>query len=425
MTQPVPQVVGDRTFLGSIDALFNVYGVVNNGSTVSSPINNPAPGAGSSDLLVPGSMELSNNVPGQQAVVNIVLNASIGPEGPPGEDVNFIDLQYNTNLTSASELPSGLTEADKGLAFWIGNVVFVWSGDDFFGFPLGVPGPAGPIPTFSVAAQLVPSNTLESLTTPINIPLTEEGVLPGNPENQTLTFQFDKNSILGPPGPTDGPLRGSADFNNSAPIANGDIIIFNAALQMFQASPFSQLTIPVFSVPEGSFTSVTNSTGGNITICTFPVPPQNFPWRPLILGVVMTEQVGFFNLFSSPVNVGCSVQLGDPLNGTLVGRGYGTSSGWSYIFPHFSTPGNPFQSINPGNDIAVVPANHTGTQGTLYITITNDSGLGLSYSFNSANAQLLVAAVPTFPMIPTVGGQNVHLLAGKGTLSCTATGHVG
>jgi hypothetical protein len=365
-------------------------------------------------------MELSDNVPGGQPVANIVLNASIGPQGIQGESSEIINLQYNTNLTSASELPSGLTEADKGLAFWIGNVVFVWSGDDFFGFPLGVPGPVGPIPTFSVAAQLVPSNTLESLTTPINIPLTEQGVLPGNPENPTLTFQFDKDSILGPAGPTNGPLRDSADFNNSVPIANGDIIIFNALTQMFQASPFSQLTIPIFSVPEGSFTSVSNSTGGNITICTFPVPPQNFAWRPVVLGVIMTEQVGFFNLFTSPVNVGCSVQLGDPLNGTLVGRGFGTTGGWAYIFPHFSTPGNPFQSVTPTNDVAVVQANHTGTEGTLYITITNDSGLGLSWSFNSANAQLIVAAVPTFPIIPTVGGANVHLLSGKGTLSCTA-----
>jgi hypothetical protein len=421
MTQPVPQVVGDRTFLGSVDAIINVFGVVNNGSAVSSPIQNPAPGSGASSLLVPGSMELSGNIPGGQPVVNIVLNASIGEPGVQGEDVNFIDLQYNTNLTSASELPSGLTEEDKGLAFWIGNVVFVWSGDDFFGFPLGVPGPTGPTPTFSVAAQLVPSGELQSLTKPINIPLTEEGVLPGNPGNQTLTFQFDKDSIIGLPGPTNGPLRGSLDFNNAVPIANGDIIIFNALTQLFQASPFSQLTIPVYSVPEASFTSITNSTGGNQTICTFPVPPQNFEWRPLVLGVIMTEQVGFFNLFSSPVNVGCSVQLGDPLNGQLVGRGFGTTGGWSYIFPHFSTPGNPFLSINPNNDIATVQANHTGTEGTLYITVTNDSGLGLSYSFNAANAQLIVAAVPTNPIPPVVGGPNAQLLGGRGKLSCTTS----
>jgi hypothetical protein len=425
MNQPVPQVVGDRTFLGSIDAIINVYGVVNNGSTVSSPIQNPAPGSGSSSLLVPGSMELTGNVPGGQSVVNIVLNASIGEPGIQGESSQIIDLQYNTNLTSASELPSGLTESDVGLAFWIDNVVFVWSGDDFFGFPLGTPGPTGPTPTFSVAAQLVPSGELQSLTTPINIPLTEEGVLPGNPGNQTLTFQFDKDSIRGPVGPTNGPLRGAADFNNAIPPANGDIIIFNALTQLFQVSPFSQLTIPVYSVPEASFTSITNSTGGNQTICTFPVPPQNFAWRPVVLGVIMTEQVGFFNLFQSPVNVGCSVQLGDPLNGQLVGRGFGNTSGWCYIFPHFSTPGSPFLSITPNNDNATVQANHTGTEGTLYVTVTNDSGLGLSYSFNSANAQLLVAVVPTFAIPPVVGGPNAQLLGGRGTLSCTATGHVG
>lgn len=403
MTSPVS---GDRTYLGSTDCLFSIWGVVGSGTT----------------NLVPGSMELSNNIPGGTPKANVVLNAVIGEPGVQGESSNIVDLQYESPITSASELPSGLTEENAGLAYWIGNVVFVWSGNDWFGYPLGVPGPPGQYPIFSVGAQLVPSGTLQSLTQPINIYHSpEDGLIPGTPENPSLLFQFDKDSIQGSPGPENGPLRDSIQFNNSVQPQNGDPIVFNALTQSFQAGPFSQLTVPLYSVPESSFTSISNSTGSNMTICTFPVPSQNFPWRPLVLGVVQTEQVGFFDLFTSPVNVGCSVELGDPLNGTLVGRGFGNTSGYSYIFPHFSTPGNPYQSINPTNSIAVVPANHTGTAGTLYVTITNDSGLGLSYSFNSQDAQLIVACIPAYPYVPVVGGQNVHLLHGRGVLSATAS----
>jgi hypothetical protein len=404
MTSPVS---GDRTYLGSIDALISVFGVIGNGTT----------------NLVPGSMELSGNTIGGQPIANIVLNAVIGEQGVQGENSDIVNLQYESNLTSASELPSGLTEDDEGLAYWIGNVVFVWSGDDWFGYPLGVPGPPGPYPIFTAAGQLVPSGTLQSLTSPVNIYHSpSSGQVPGAADGTpSLLFQFDKDSIQGPPGPENGPLRDSIDFNDAIPVGDGDAIIWNSLTQLFQASPFSQLTVPFYSIPESAFTSISNSTGGNQTVCTYPIPPQNFPWRPLVLGVIQTEQVGFFDLFTSPVNVGCSVQLGDPLNGTLIGRGFGNNSGYSYILPHFSTPGNPFQAVNPNNDIAVVQANHTGTAGTLYITITNDSGLGLAYSFSNQDAQVVVGCIPTFPYVPTVGGQNVHLLHGKGKLSATAS----
>jgi hypothetical protein len=406
MSSPVQ---GDRTYLGSIDALIGVFGVIGNGI----------------DNLVPGSMELADNVIGGQPIVNIVLNAVIGEQGIQGESTDIVNLQYERNLTSASELPSGLTEDDEGLAFWIGNVVFVWSGNDWFGYPLGVPGPPGQYPVFSVAGQLVPSGTLQSLTQPINILHSADGLIPGNAENPSLLFQFDKDSIQGPAGPENGPLRDSIDFDNTVAVGGGDAIIYNALTELFQASPFSQLTIPVYSVPEGSFTSVTNSAGGSITVCTFPIPQQTFEFRPVVLGVIQTEQVGFFNLFESPVNVGCSVKLGDALNGTLIGRGFGTNGGWAYIFPHWSTPSNPYQSISPTSDLGVVPANATGTTATIYITITNDSGLGLSYQFSNTNAQLIVACVPTFPYVPVVGGLNVHLLSGKGRLSATAEGYDG
>jgi len=410
MTSPV---VGDRTYLGTINGIrFDVFGVIGNGQ------NN----------LVPGSMELWDNVPGSQPRANIVLNAVTGEPGIQGESVDIINLQYERNLTSPSELPSGLTTSDAGLAFWIGNVVYVWSGDDWFGYPLGTTGPIGDYPVISSAAgQLVPSGTLQSLTSGVNIYHSpQDGMIPGAAIGvPSLLFQFDHDTIQGPPGPENGPLRDSIQFNNKVPVNNGDAIIYNAFTQLFQASPYSQLTVPIYTVPEGSFTSFTNSSGGNVNVCTFPIPQQKSAFRPLVLGVMQTEEVGFFDLFTSPVNVGCNVRLGDPLNGQLIARGFGNSSGWIYIFPHFSTPGNPWASVNPNNELAVVQANATGNAGTLYVEITNDSSLGLSYSFNAANAQLFVACIPAYPYVPTIGGLGVHLLSGKGRLTATAEKYEG
>lgn len=451
------EVTTDRTFLGSIVANMDFWGVV--GDELSPPIN--------------GSMEVTTDEQGQSHAT-VVLNAIIGKRGPQGENSKVFKMQHETNLTSASELPElSNTPEDIGKAWWIGNVVYAWSGTNWFPFPLGVPGPVGKVPEITWNAELVPSRTLTSLTQPIDVSRD------GNDDNPSVFFRFDKDSITGPPGPINGPLRDAADFDNSVGPKNGEAIIWNVFKQKWRPSPTDMLKVPCYSVPEGSFQSITNSTGSNQQVCTFAVPPQPFPWRPVIFGNITASQAGFFNFFQTPMNLGCSVTLGDPSSGVLVARGFGNVTDIAFIFPHFSTPGSPGNAAAPAhhgaglfglfdfgsgfsdfsggfgdpdnnffnidftsafggglfgggqpiptvppasplaNTTAVVPANHSPGQGTVYVTITNDGELG-AWRFNSQDAQLVIFCMPVAVYVPEVGLP--QRFSGRGSLVGLAEG---
>jgi hypothetical protein len=79
--------------------------------------------------------------------------------------------------------------------------------------------------------------------------------------------------------------------------------------------------------------------------------------------------------------------------GTLCARGFGNSSTYANIIPHYSQPSSTMTAIAPGTQTCIVPANHVGTQGDLYVDLWNEGALG-AYSFNNQNAQLLVIVLP-------------------------------
>jgi preprotein translocase subunit Sec61beta len=75
--------------------------------------------------------------------------------------------------------------------------------------------------------------------------------------------------------------------------------------------------------------------------------------------------------------------------GQLVSTGVSSSLGAITMFPDFGTVG-----ITPQSGIGVVPANHTGNQGTFYVSVVN-AGLIDFFDFNAGNdAQLTVLVVP-------------------------------
>jgi len=399
MTAP-GMVVGDRVYLGNTVATLNFWGIVGDKNHV--PMTN-------------GAFELVTD-PNLGPVATVTMNTAIGPVGPKGEDAKVVKMQWENDFTSASELPPHLTntDADIGKAYWIGNQLYIWSGTDWFPRLLGVPGPPGPTPKFTIAAELVESNTLESLTTPINI--IREGV----DEDPSLMFQFDQGSILGPQGPANAPLRDASDFDNTTGhLDNGDAIVFNSFTQKFQPTAFDNLRVPTYSIPESAFQSVKTSTGSDLQICSFAVPQQRFPWRPMVFGVFTgAKQSGFAALFAAAMRLGCSVTLGDPVNGTLIGRAFGNITTVGLIFPHFSWPSVPRTAINPNNQLAIVPANHTGNQGTVYVTITNDGAIG-TWSLTGMDAQLIVMCMPVIDQPPLIAPPQRFF--GQGLLKASAT----
>lgn len=400
-----PLTSGQSAFLGSMLANLNFWGVRGDGQTPD---------------MVFGSYELSGTDG------NIDLTAIQGEQGPPGVPADIVKMQYEDNFTSPTQLPENLENValDIGKAWWIGNVVYVWTGTTFYQKQMGVPGPVGPTPNITCQSELVPSGTPTSLTTPIEVqPF-------GTPQNPTLLFQFDQDSITGPAGPT-GPIVDAPDYSNLTIPNDGDAILWNAMLQQFMPGSFDLMSVPCYSVPEGAFEAVANTQGATQQeVLQFSIPPQPFNFIPIVFGqVAAVENVsggGFFevlfaDLFGggtiTPANVGATVMLGDATHGQLVARGFGNVSNYAFIFPHFSTPITPNTAISPTSSTAVVPAYHTGKQGTLFVSLGNDGPL-VGWQFVGQNSQLIIMCIPVSDFIPPTGPGNV--LHSKGTLHALA-----
>jgi hypothetical protein len=152
----------------------------------------------------------------------------------------------------------------------------------------------------------------------------------------------------------------------------------------------SSLIPSPYSMPEGSFSAFSGLSQA-AAIGSFAIPPQPFPWTPIVWG-----HIGAFGveLSANPLMIGCQVLLGNPTSGQTVGRGFGNTLGEVNIMPHYSTPNQPGTAITPSNDLAVVPANHTNpAQGTIYVSLYNDGAIGL-YTFSPTDAQIFVMVVP-------------------------------
>jgi hypothetical protein len=351
MTSP-----GDQVYLGSMLSQLHFWGVV-------------------SDLDTPAMMSASMECSGTEGA--ITLDALVGPQGVPGEPSPIVDMQWqDAAIDDVGDLPANLldNEIDRGKAWWIGNEVYIWAGEDWMIRQMGTPGPPGPVPNITPSVELVEG------TDPTQI------VTSGTALNPGWLLQINKESIRGPEG--DGTaIRNSADYDNSTAPDVGQAIVWNGS--HYAPGDFGLLTTKMYSVPESSFTSFSAVTTRQ-QICAFQVPPQPFDWKPMVFGHVRVVGI---ELDADPLIIGCEVRIGNASAGTLVGRGFGNISTWTTIIPHFSSAQAGYDAVTPENGTALVPAYHSGTEGTVYASVFND-GAGGAYNFNKTNAQLVIMVVP-------------------------------
>lgn len=353
MTTPNP---GEQVYLGSMLSNLHFWGVV-------------------SDLDTPAMMSASMECSGTEGAIS--LDALVGPQGAPGESMPIVKMQWqDAAIDVVGDLPIDLlnNDIDRGKAWWIGNTVYIWAGEDWMVRQMGVPGPPGPVP------QVHPSIELVEGTAPTEI------VTSGTALNPGWLLKINKESIRGPEG--DGTaIRNSADYDNTHAPLTGEAIVWNGS--HYAPGSFNLLSTRAYSVPEASFTSFTAITTRQ-QIVSFAVPPQPFDWKPIVFGQVRVVGV---EVDADPLIIGCEVRIGHASAGTLVGRGFGNISTWTTIIPHFSSTQSAHDAITPENSTAVVPAYHSGTEGTVYASVFND-GAGGAYNFNKNNAQLVILVVP-------------------------------
>jgi hypothetical protein len=139
-----------------------------------------------------------------------------------------------------------------------------------------------------------------------------------------------------------------------------------------------------FTCPQSAFISQFGMTfGGPVPlVCTFALPPQPWPWVPWVFGNL---QLTGANIGLSPLLVGGNVTLAST-TGQMVATGSSDDVGNVSLMPSTGTLALAYPT-------SLVPANHTGTQGTLYVTIANEGLVGV-FDFNATNSTLSVLVVP-------------------------------
>lgn len=351
---------GDKVYLGSTLQKTHWWGIV-------------------SDIDTPALMTATMELVGEDAAVT--MDALVGPQGVPGQDADIVKMQYQDDYDSPSQIPTGSLlndPADIGKAWWIGNIVYVWSGTGLRQKAMGTQGPPGPYPNIHPSINLLDPDGGSSSSIVV-------GGTTADP-----TWLFNLKAPRGPQGPSTA-IRLAPDYDDTNYPEYEQVIAWNGS----KYAPMSVGTIlpVVYSFPEGSFTSFTGSATRQ-NIGSFALPPQPFPWTPLVFGHIRAFGV---ELSTDPLTLGAEVRLGSSTAGTLIGRGFGNISTFANICPHYSTPSSTTDAITPGNGRAVVPANHTGTEGNIYCNLFNDGVLG-AYVFNNKDAQITVICVPTGPI---------------------------
>ncbi|AVO25538.1 minor tail protein [Mycobacterium phage LaterM] len=357
MAELAPRLTGDAVALFQTLLSATWYGIVGDGNT-------------------PGGMSATLEMIDGEAV--ITTDVLIGPKGDKGDPAPLVDLQWPAleSPTELVELQDELGEDDKGKGWWIGTVVYVWTGATF---QMVRPGPAGP-------PGATPQISFEFET----IPMSERG--PGVKDevirSGTSLNPHIKVRALSPQGPV-GPstnITGAPDYDNSQPPTDGQTLVWSEAKKKWQPSDFTARHPRLYSVPEAAFTDFTGL-AQRAPILSYTVEPQPFAWTPYVTGHIRATGV---ELDQDPFLIGCEVRLGDPAAGELVARGFGNISTWTTIVPHFSSSADSAAAVAPDNGVAIVQA---GQPAAINLSLYNDGFLG-AYIFSKKNAQVSILVVP-------------------------------
>jgi hypothetical protein len=375
-------------------------------------------------------------------VDQIDLEPLQGPTGPPGLPQFPLKLMSDV-FTDPKDLPNDLVNNNADIGkFWLISIsdatgvilsaAFIWFGTEFRVLHFGSPGPEGPYGVIKPYVKLLPPDNTSLLET----------VTGGGTDADPYRFTLDLSIPHGPAGESC-PLFNMPDVEHDVPPVTGEMLTYTgetvsvngSTLPVWEPTNGGDFTPLPYIVPSKAFRSYSGVTFDKPThIVTFPIPPNPFPWKPLVFGQIEMQgsgtQWGWWSV-ALPDQIGVIVILGDPDPevGTLVGRGFGNAAGGIVtIVPHCSVPDSPLGqfgahragldsiAMTPWNTVGEVPANHTGHQGTLYVLLVNEGkqyGQSATFDFNVRGSSLFVLACPMtsqqqmYP--PLYGGLNARV----------------
>lgn len=368
-------------YLQSILAQNDTYAVVSQDKcgniTISAEI-----GAGPGDLAVPPLVGGA----GVSGVAQFPLRVQSDVYTSPGE---LLDEQPELTNTVADIGKYWLIDQQDINGNCISSAAYIWFGTEFRVLLFGPQGPPGPYPVIAPTVTLIGPN----LTSTPDVPTGT-----GSAANPYL-WDLDLSVPEGPQGPS-ATLASMGDVQETTPPIVGQFLGYNGShtgggAPIWQPIDSGDILPRPYTVPRGAFSSYAGITfSQTVTVATFSVPPNPFPWKPLVFGQI--EMFGI-ELAADPLLIGAEVLLGDPTSGTLVARGFGNSLGGVVtLVPHCSTPGSPTTQMTPTNSVGLVAAN---AEAVLYVNLIND-GIVALFDFQAAGAELFVMACAVTPQTP-------------------------
>ena len=335
---------------------------------------------------------------------NVDLTPLMGPRGFPGNAQFGLRRQIDPLVRSTADLPSDLTDTPTDIGkYWpiatfdfegviTGVTSWAWMGTSWRAFQMGTQGPPGPAPGIQPDVTLIPPQDYPPYPDTTSY-ITTEG------PSLTPSWNFGLAVPRGKPGPIS-PLYTFPDVDlQGTPPQIGDLLGHSGKFNQRGEAiwvPISrkQFATQYFSMPESAFSPYTG-VAQQAPIGSFVVPPQPWPWTPIVWGHVGAAGA----TLSTNLMIGVQVLLGDPAVGTQIARGMGSTLGEVNVMPHYSTSEKLSQAITPFNNFAIVPANHTDpSQGTVYINLWNDGQLGV-YDFQPESVGYTGSWTPTPPSL--------------------------
>lgn len=352
--------LGDNVYLTSLLMNMHCYGEV-------SDIDTPP--------SVTGTLELA----GREAVLSIPVLQ--GKQGDKGEPADIVKLQYGHGFTDPAQLPTLTnTPEDIGTAYWIDNLVYVWTGTDYDVYQMGSPGPTGKTPDITVSVESISWEDQQAGAE-------SEVVEGGTVDDPTLHFKIA--APRGPVGPSTN-ITGAPDYDNTVPPTVGQVVTWTGT-KWAPVDPNPYAT-KMYTIPESAFQGLPISVGTKVIACTFEIPVQPQDFNLWISGHLRVRGIELdFDPFAITSEVRVSTANQDPKSGVLIGRGFGSNAGLMFLQPHASTPASPGDAIGPENGAYGRFA--ANTTHNMSVIIATSGPLGV-YNFQPQDAQLAFQVIP-------------------------------
>jgi hypothetical protein len=222
-----------------------------------------------------------------------------GDAGPPGQIGFQVREAVDPTINSEADLkplPNSpeyigryflLENLDPNTGQVVGQTAYVWYGTSYRRVMMGTFGPPGPVPDITPLVELIPPYDANNNPNP-------SYVEPSGPRLDP-TWEF----FVAAPAGSSGQVTPIYDFPDvdevtAAPV-NGDLMSFTGKYTkngqgIWAPAGIGALLPKTWSMPESAFTAY-SGVSQQAAIGSFVVPPQPFPWTPIVWGHIGGTQV--------------------------------------------------------------------------------------------------------------------------------------